>query len=256
MSRAKKPYIKFVSKVKGLEQIEECKPKLATKYIPNWFKEIPVFTQPKDPKTVRRCPSFPDFFSSAYVIPMWADTILNSSDSLDRWSYESPNKVAQWTIHGKQQFLDYTKASVFGTEASIVFKAECPWYVFTPEGYSVLQLPMFYHFNKDWSVLPGIIDTDIHHEVNQQVLYHGDDKDVFIPRGAPFVMYLPFKREDYDLVISYVDEKQKEDIDFKALNFSSTETQGGYYRQLQRERDKPKKKKNIFGRISGCPHAG
>lgn len=238
MTEEKKPYIKFVSKIKGLEKIKDCTPKLATKYIPDWFKSIPVSTKPRDGKSVRICPAFPDFFSSCYVIPMWMDSVLSYSKTMDRWAVDCTNEVTEWTIHGKSQFLDYTEASLFGEDASFVFKAESPWYVFTPPGYSVLQLPMFYHFNKDWSVLPGIIDTDIHHEINQQVLYHGDDKDVYIPRGTPFVMYLPYKREDFDLIIDQVNEQEQEIIDFNNLNFKTTRHQGGYYREMQRNQKK------------------
>jgi len=251
-----KPIIKFVTEVKGLDKIDDCIPKPATRFIPDWFKELPNYPNPKDPKTVKKCPSFPDLFSSAYVIPMWSDTILNYSKTTDQWRYESPTDVAEWTIHGRQQFLDFTEASLFGKEASIVFKAKCPWYLITPPGYSVLQLPMFYHFNNDWSVLPGIIDTDIHHEINQQVLYHGDDKDVYIPRGTPFVMYLPYKRENYDLVVSQINEKEKQIIQHNSLNFKTTEVQGGFYRELQRKTKKRKKStsfwKGRFGAVK-CP---
>ena len=242
MIKNKKPFIKFVSKIKGLELIEDCVPKPATKFIPSWFKNIPVFTQPRDPKTVRQCPSFPDFFSSGYIVPMWMDSILSYDKIMDRWSTEHSG-IVDWTIHGNSQFLDYTEVNVFGSEASFVFKAECPWFIITPPGYSVLQLPVFYHFNKDWSVLPGIIDTDIHHEINQQVLYHGEGKDVLIPRGAPFVMYIPYKREDFKLISSFMTEAESESFNFNSLNFRSLETQGGHYRKMQSDRDNPKKQK-------------
>lgn len=238
MSENEKPYIRFVSKIKGLEKIEECKPKLATKYIPDWFKNIPPDTSPKGVKTVRICPSFPDFFSSAYVVPMWMDSILNYDKNIDQWNVDCTNELTEWTIHGKPQFLNYTEASVFGNKADFVFKAVSPWYVFTPPGYSVLQLPMFYHFNKEWSVMPGIIDTDIHHEINQQVLYHGDGNDVFIPRGTPFVMYLPYKREDFDLIVRQIDDEEQQAIDLNNLNFKTTHYQGGHYKKLQREQSK------------------
>lgn len=247
MLKSKKPIIKFVSKVKGLEKIEECIPKPATKYIPDWFKNIPIFDNITGPKTVRQCPSFPDFFSSGYVIPMWMDSILSYDKVLDRWSKEHA-PVVDWAFHGNQQFLDYTEARLFGKESSFVFKTECPWMIITSPGYSVLQLPMFYHFNKEWSVLPGIIDTDIHHEVNQQVLYHGNGEKVLIERGTPFVMYIPYKREDFNLISSYMTKEESDIFDFNSLNFQTLETQGGHYRKMQRDRDKKNKKTKIF-----CP---
>ena len=81
----------------------------------------------------------------------------------------------------------------------MVFKFISPWNLITPKGYSVLQLPMFYHFSNDFSVLPGIIHTDTHHELNQQILYHGEGKEIFIRRGTPLVQYIPFKRSKYNI---------------------------------------------------------
>ena len=37
-------------------------------------------------------------------------------------------------------------------------------------GWSVWQLPMYYDFNPLFEVLPGIIWSDRHHEINQQML--------------------------------------------------------------------------------------
>lgn len=65
----------------------------------------------------------------------------------------------------------------------------------------MLQLPLTYHFDNQFSIMPGVIDTDMYYELNQQVLYFGDSEDVVIPRGTPLVLYVPFKRESLDLEI-------------------------------------------------------
>jgi len=84
---------------------------------------------------------------------------------------------------------------------TIIMKPDCPWRVRTPKGISMLQLPMFWHFNPIFTVAPGIIWTDIHHEINQQMLFHRYGEFI-IKRGTPLAMYVPYERKKYDYEIS------------------------------------------------------
>jgi hypothetical protein len=225
--------IEFVSTMQGLEDIEECRPKPAKNFIPEWFKNIPS----DDVFSVKKCPSFPDFFSQGFVLPMWMDSELYFDERVGPKS-DSSEIFQRWGTHANQQLIDYVSPYFNGQKAQFVFKTECPWRIITPPGWSVYQMPLFYHFNQEWSVLPGIVDTDIHHIINQQVLYHGNETKVRINRGDPFVLYIPFKREKhkYD-VRSYTDKDLKrfrrQEILLKTKLFSS-----GSYRLMQRERDK------------------
>jgi hypothetical protein len=226
--------IEFISMVEGLEQIEECRPKPAKYFIPEWFKNIP----PSNNTTVRHCPSFPDYFSQGFVIPMWMDSKLNYDKSTGVWNSQASKVLANWTSHPDSQFLDFKTPSFLGSEANFVFKAECPWRIITPPGWSVFQMPLFYNFNKEWSILPGIVDTDIYHEVNQQVLYHGTGEDIIINRGDPFVLYIPFKRDKHDLNVRYRTEKDRKNFLKQDLNVRTKFIGSGAYRKAQRLRDK------------------
>ncbi len=225
--------IQFVSTVEGLDSIEKLLPKPAKHFIPKWFKDIPNSIV----DTVKVCPSFPDYFSQGYIIPMWVDSKL-SYDQVNA-SWETPNKNFSWDGHGNNQFLDYTKTNFSGNDTQFVFKANCPWRIITPPGWSVLQLPLFYHFNQEWSVLPGIIDTDIHTEINQQVLYHGNGSPIVISAGDPFVLYIPFKRSNklkHEIRYQTKNDIKKFKIGDLAINNSFHPN--GNYRELQRKRDK------------------
>lgn len=232
--------IQFISTVEGLEEIEECQPKPAKYFFPSWFKDIPSHVDGN--ATVRHCPSFPDFFSNGYILPMWTDCILRYDKEIDSWSWKTASDKFSFDIHNNQQFLNHTKVQFSGVDGQIVFKAISPWRVITPPGWSVLQLPLFYHFNKEWSVLPGIIDTDIHSFINQQILYHGNNKkEILIKRGQPLVLYLPYYRESsLDLDIRYQTEEDKRDFAKFDLNLASKFTPNGTYRDMQRKRDKGK----------------
>ena len=215
-------------------------PRPAKHFIPKWFKDMP--SQTENSTTVKVCPSFPDYFSQGYIIPMWSDVKLESKGDAWNWSVSDPDNPSQWSNHGSSQFLNYTKATFNGVDGQFVFKAISPWKIVTPPGWSVLQLPLFYHFNKEWSVLPGIVDTDIHHTVNQQVLYHGNGKEIKINVGDPFVLYIPFKRlNKLKSVIRCQTKKDKENLTKQKMIYDNRFVPNSLYRKLQRERDKHEK---------------
>ena len=58
----------------------------------------------------------------------------------------------------------------------------------------MLQLPMFWHFNPNFTVAPGVIWTDIHHEINQQMMFHKKGR-IRLERGTPLAQYIPIRRE-------------------------------------------------------------
>ena len=135
--------------------------------------------------------------------------------------------------------LDYKKATFNGVDGQFVFKAISPWKIITPPGWSVLQLPLFYHFNQEWSVMPGVIDTDIHSEINQQILYHGNGKEVVIKCGDPLVLYIPFKRSDkLKQEVRYQTPKEYKKFDKDFLIFKQSFVPNSKYRKMQRKRDK------------------
>ena len=225
--------IQFISTVEGLESIEECLPRPAKHFIPKWFKDIPSDVI----GTVKDCPSFPDYFSQGYVLPMWSDVVLNQKE--DEFSWQTSTGIFNWDFHTNDQLLDYVKPSFNGIESQFVFKANCPWRIITPPGWSVLQLPLFYHFNQEWSVLPGVIDTDIPSEVNQQILYHGNGKEVKIKCGDPLVLYIPFKRSDkLNHEVRYQTQEEHKRFQKDTLILSQLFIPNGTYRKLQRKRDK------------------
>ena len=226
--------IQFISTVEGLESIEECLPRPSKYFIPQWFKDIP--SKIENIATVKNCPSFPDYFSQGYIVPMWTDINLMKND--EEWQYSIATGRFSVEPHLDNQFIDYKKPNFSGVDGQFVFKTKCPWKIITPPGWSVLQLPLFYHFNQEWSVMPGVIDTDIHHDINQQVLYHGDGKKVSINCGDPFVLYIPFKRSNkLKHEIRYQNKKDEKILNLQSLNIKKSFAPNGAYRKKQRERD-------------------
>jgi len=217
--KEQEPLIEFFSTVPGLYDIEETRPQPAQKFIPDWWKNLPKQKPFPAQQTVRVCPSFPDYFSQGFILPMWADTTIASNSFTGDWAWaqgrQDKDNPFSIDLHPKEQYTDFVTPIYQGEIGASVFKLVSPWQVITPKGWSVLQLPLFYHFNKDWSVLPGIINTDVHHQINQQIMMHGDGnaKEIIIKRGTPFVQYIPFKRTKYNHVSRAANEFDKKKVD-------------------------------------------
>lgn len=219
------PIMQIVSTVKGLSKIEESLPKPAIKYLPEWWKNTPhvsqdVFAHNPFGGNVKNCPSFPDYFSQGVVIPMWVDSVISYDQETEEWGWKTANADFSWGYHPKEQYMDYVDHNYLGSKPRATFKANSPWRVITKPGYSVLQLPVFYHFHEDFTVLPGIVDTDMAHQINPPVLFMSDKKDIFIPRGTPFVQYIPFKREELILEVRDASEEDRQLFDQLRLESS------------------------------------
>jgi hypothetical protein len=242
MRKRDESVISFVSTVKGLDQIEECRPQPTKNFIPSWWKNVPVVDPNTEAATIRSCPSFPDYFSQGYIVPMWADTVIKYDKSTNMWNV-SMGPIGEdfiWDVHSLDQALDHTQMNFFGNVATFIFKAISPWTIFTPKGWSVYQQPLFYHFDNDFLVMPGVIDTDIHHYINQQVVYFGDGEEIFIKRGQPFAQYIPFKRTKTSFEARYRTEQEEERLAMNNIIYTSKLQRPlrGVYRKLQKDRDK------------------
>lgn len=229
-----KPVISFVTAVEQLNEIEECRPKPAKSYIPSWFKDIP---HDLPYETVKVCPSFPDFFSMGYVLPMWCDLVIEYDENSGgaNIQYSDPGFGGYPEIHDNKQFVDYAKPHVMGTRKDIVIKMTSPWSIISEKGWSVMQLPLFYHYDHQWSAMPGIIDTDIMHTLNLQVLYHGGQK-TFIPRGTPLALYIPFRKEKIEYDVRAAKDEDIKKISLANFRILSKFPGLGEYRKMQREK--------------------
>lgn len=203
-----------------------------------------LFENSEDKPTVKACPSFTDYFSQGFVLPAWTDVKASYSVSKDYWSLDYPGHIDDnlynWGIHFNGQFLDYVDAKFYGKKPTLVFKANSPWRIITKPGWSVLALPLFYHFDNPLVAMPGIIDTDTVHQANIQLFYFDDDKTINIKQGDPLIQYIPFKRNDvvksFDVRSATTKDQAKiskaeTSIDTKFIN-------SGTYRKMQIERDR------------------
>ena len=187
------------SKEPGLEGVEEVRPRLMREFIPEWYKNMPRDTvetliRTKN-QTIKTCPSFGEWFNSGIVVPMWTDMVFHTDEKTREVRWQISQGTFRVDIHNDGQFRDHLPIHAQQALAS-VFKLVCPWRFKTEPGYSLYQMPLIYHFNKDFDIAAGMIRTDQWHEINQQLLMRKYG-EVLIKRGTPLACYVPYKRETH-----------------------------------------------------------
>ena len=218
-----KPKIHWWSVIDGVDKVTPILP--AREFIRDWWKKVERFISKKhDQKgTVRNCPSFPEYINQGFVVPLWCD--LHITIKHDGFEWHTPDKMFSFSSHSDVQFRDYLPQHM-KDNTSMVLKPSCPWRVKTPPGWSVWQLPMTYHYNPIFETLPGIIWSDIHHEINQQMLMRQYGEFV-IKRGTPLAMYVPYERNKYTYDVSGPNEQNSKWAN-TAYTHVRTKFKGGY----------------------------
>ena len=201
------PKIEFFTEFEALPEVEPILP--GSRAMPAWWKQIPIAPPNTDPRivagTAKVCPAFPDLYSVAYVVRAWCDFIYDFNDGNPRAKTSAPNLFTM-SFHSAGQFLSHAPPSVRDSVVTVL-KLDSPWFVRTSPGYSVLQLPVFYEFDPRFTVMPGLIRSDVHHHINQQVMIHQKGSFV-VERGTPLSMYIPFKREEFDFTVNEATPEQ------------------------------------------------
>lgn len=196
-----KPKVTFFTQIEGLKESAPIQP--AISHIPSWFRKIPPSTDIFS-STIKQCPGFVDFMKRGYVVPLWCDLYINVKKTNEgiHYQWKTPDKDFLFEAHTNDQFLEHIPND---DKYLMVLKADCPWKVITDAGYSLYQLPMTYEYNEYFDVLPGIIHSDVYHTINQQICLKKEGEFV-IKKGTPLAMYVPFKRESFDMIMKMEDD--------------------------------------------------
>jgi len=229
--------IEFRTSVEGLDKFAPVK--RASHFIPKWFKEmqdyVPTELRELNNKsnfeksheiskkyldgTVKRCPAIIDLAKEGFVIPLWSDYLIQIDGTKAEWSARS--FPVGLDFHPNEQIYNW---SLGENDFHSPVKFVNPWRIYTPPGYSCMFVAPHYQFEKRFTVLPGIVETDKHHAVQFPSIIHVEG-DILLERGMPLVQVIPFKREDYDFSVGqqndedrYIEESEKNNIASKFKN--------------------------------------
>lgn len=171
-------------------------PKPAAKFMPEWFKKVPIRIEPRDAfgaptLTIKQCMPVLDAMSLGYVIPLCGDLHVKTNHDCTEIAVTNPSmQLAEF--HDIRQIGDRTAP---GWPAQPI-KFVNPWVIKTAPGWSTLILPLINRAGEDhFTCLSGMVDTDRYpKEINFPAIWHTPNFDDIIPAGTPLVVAIPIKR--------------------------------------------------------------
>ena len=218
------------------ENLLEFSPVPARKVLPEWFKEMsPTIELPPGSTrfpfgiskmlrlsnvnaTIRRCPGIISYLSEGYLVPLWADFLVQIRGKTVYCA--GSNELAHASPHSKD--LQYNTMPLPDSYLQDSVKFINPWKVRTPPGWSVLLSQPFYHFEQRFTVAPGVIDADVYHHMHVNTFFRKGDMDHQLKMGMPFVHVMPFQRGAMELevrVMNEADKKRMKRLDFAGKRF-------------------------------------
>jgi hypothetical protein len=183
------------------------------KAVPNWYKNAPTELGPKTALwfnrnqsqsngTIRKCMPVLDYLTSGYVLKTQSEILISSLTKEDEpqeifWRHAS--KDSETVSHHP-----YDQCPVkIQDEKKTYIKFRCGYIIRTPPGYSCLFYQSPYFLNEGIELFPAIVDTDLY---DGEIFFPGfvtkNYEHIEIPPGTPMVTVFPFKRENWDHVVS------------------------------------------------------
>lgn len=222
----------FTSNLDVLNDFPELHPQPAKNFIPKWYKDLSPRGDKDYPRanlinlarTVKTCPSYMDIFNEGWVLVSPCDIWITVKDD-GYWEWKTSSSAFELKEHGDFQMIDHLP----NKPIKKILKFNNPWHAITPKGYSIRQIPLLYHYeNTDFFIPYGVIKTDKHHELNQQICFISDKEEILIKRGQPMNYIIPYKREKIKMVVEDYNLHYKK-ID-KSKMYVSSSFRSNYHR--------------------------
>lgn len=214
------------------EVLEEYKPQPASKYVPEWYKNLESYIggvkkpsgEGETSATIKRCMPVFDAITGGYIIPTYVDIFVSQKLILDP---NNPDKKEtgpwyEWPSLKPISFHPIEQAPKHPLGKELHETAGYPkwnnfWGIKTPPGYSCLFVPPF-HRESIFTILPGVVDTDSYNvPVNFPFALNDWKFEGLIPAGTPMVQVIPFKRDSWQMSIGNEEDAKEQDITQRTL---------------------------------------
>jgi hypothetical protein len=194
------------------------KPKPATEYIPQWYKDAKAYLDPSGKKaptldnspygTIKRCMPLWDLMTAGYIITTPYDIYVRQINGLPYFQWGAKEAIA---FQSMEQFQNHPYSRDINYAVRIVH----PWSIKTPKGWSILVCEPQHHEPGPMICSNGIVDTDEYSlPFNMFFKLRDPNFEGMIPAGTPFIQVIPFKRENWTSKLGAAKEKQKHKSDW------------------------------------------
>jgi len=195
--------------------------------IPEWYKNL---NHTILNVTVKGCMPFLDSLTAGYILKMPQDFhIRHNVDNKNQKGEEIKDSFQTFGLYNLSQLLQAKFINLnYGLDFHQIKQVEGspfieknknlpfhkilnPWTIKTPKGYSCLFVPPLNNSDDRFSIIPGIVDTDVHPlEINFPIIINGDKYPILettIEKGTPYVQIIPFKRDNWKMVTKSKEQK-------------------------------------------------
>jgi len=177
------------------------KPKIASRYLPEWYKKTPSVVEKgvsltKDVKTFKTCIPFMDSMTSGYVIELWADIEVIKVDGVSSifWRDKNTNPMSFKT---NNSIGSMPIPEGYGHE---VFSFMHSMYLETPKGYSLMFTQPLNRLDLPFLALSAIVDCDSNPMFPGGIpMFLKKDFEGVIEKGTPLIQIIPIKRDSWKM---------------------------------------------------------
>ena len=193
------------------------KPKPATEYIPQWYKDAKSYTDPSGKKaptldntpyaTIKRCMPLYDMMTAGYIMETPYDIYVRQTPEGPYFQWGANDAIA---FQSMEQFQNHP----YSREINYAVRIVIPWSIKTPKGWSIMVMEPQHHEPGIIQCASGIVDTDTFSlPFNMFLKLRDPNFEGMIPAGTPFLQIIPFKRESWEVELGSVKEKSKIEVD-------------------------------------------
>ena len=204
-------------------------PKPAVKEVPEWYKKTPEYINDEGKTvvngvishTIKKCIPVFDAMTAGYILYTQVDVQVTQQDELPYY---------QWSDQGVLSFHPIIQAPLHPNKNNAPYpKWINPYAIKTPPGYSTLFIPPMHNPNGIFTILPGLVDTDMYTApVNFPFTLNDVNWKGMIPAGTPMVQIIPIKRDVWKHNMGTDSERREQSIvtaKLKTLFFNSYKKQ-------------------------------
>ena len=190
-------------------------PEPASKFVPDWYKKIPVYTN-GDTKlrqppgwnthnhTMKKCVPFLDAMTAGYMFSLDDDILIEQVNNEPYIRWKSDVEIITW--HTLDQFPGLEIPNDYHL---MVAKFHNEWTITTPPGYSLFCTHPSNRFDLPFFTLSGFVDTDSYVLPIQFPFLLKKGFEGIIKAGTPVAQLIPVKRDEWNSKVEKFDENKR-----------------------------------------------